>query len=176
MSDRFGLFTGDAVEVTRPADTTAYAANDAIGSRTTGAANDFVFRLSLQPGGSGYIVKAKLHTNQSTCVARFRLHLYNGTPAPIADNTICTVLYTNAAKYLGYIDFPAAANPAGASDDLAQALVLPGSTGTNSQPCLPLAITTDGNGKVYGQLETLDAFTPASGQKIRIALEADCNQ
>lgn len=176
MPDIFGIFTGGAVEVVRPNDANAYAANDIVASLTATPIVDWAFpTIPRQAGGTGYVVKAKLFTNQAACVARFRLHLYTSAPTAIADNAQCTVLYANAGTWMGFIDFPACQQLGGTSDDCAQSEVVPGVTGKASVATLPLGVTADATKKIYGLLETLDAFTPAALQKFRIALELDAN-
>jgi hypothetical protein len=175
MGEVGGNLTGAAVEVTRPANTSSYSANQTVASLTSNPIVDWVFPVARKASGKGYVVKAKLLTNQAACVAHFRLHLYKAAPTPIADGVACTVLYANDTNYAGFIDFPAAGNNGSASDDNAQSIVVPGVTGKLNQPSLPLSFTADALQNLYGLLQTLDAFTPASNQKIRISLDCDDN-
>jgi hypothetical protein len=153
------------VELTRPADTTAYTALDAISDSTSSPTVVFTFtNLSRTNGVGGYIVKALLLTDQKTCTSRFRLHLFDTAPTAINDNSPYLSLYANKATKLGTIDFFAVAtedptNSTGAStqrDDIRLKYLPTGSSRT-----------------IYGLLETLDAFTPASGQKIYIKLSVE---
>jgi hypothetical protein len=154
-----------AVTLTRPADTTAYAAKDAV-SDSTSAPTVLTFAdLARVNAGSGYIVKARLMTNQSTNTARFRLHLYHTTPTAINDNAAHTLLWANRANHIGYVDF-AAAQTEGTGSDAANS--------QNDTVRMPF-VCASGSRAVYGLLETLDAFTPASGQVIYIELTADLN-
>ena len=150
------------VELTRPSDTTAYAAKDAVTNSTTAPTVLTFSNLTKRTGSEGYIVKARLLTDQSTNTARFRLNLYKTAPTAINDNSPHTMLYTNAANRIGYIDF-AAASTEGTGSTGAGAL--------NAEIRLPF--TSGSATAIYGMLETLDAFTPASGQKFYIELTAD---
>ncbi len=153
------------VTLTRPADTTAYAAKDAV-SNSTSAPDVLTFsKLARLPGGSGYIVKARLMTNQSTNTARFRLHLYHTTPTAINDNAAHTLLWANRANRIGYIDFAACATEGTGSD---------AANSQNDTVRMPF-VCASGSRAVYGLLETLDAFTPASGQIIYVELSTDLN-
>lgn len=147
---------------TRPADTTAYAANDVVGPAVT-ANLSFAgaFRVNA---GSAYIVKAKLKTNQSTNTAQFRLHLYNAAPTAIADNSPATLLFADEAKHLGWIDFPTMQTE-GTGSDAAIALW----TGQIS------AMAAAADTTIFGVLETKTAFTPASGQQFAVRLSLDQN-
>lgn len=120
-------------------------------------------------GGSGYITKALLATDQKTNTARFRLHLFNAPPTIIADNSPYLSLYANVASRVGVIDFPALVTEDATNSTQATGVLIPGSGN------LPLAFITAADKNLYGLLETLDAFTPASGQKITVKLFADQN-
>ena len=121
-------------------------------------------------GGSGTIVKARLMTNQSTNVAQYRLHLFHTAPTAIADNAQYAMLDANKDKRVGMIDFPAA-NTEGTGSDCA-ATMRPSSDGSYPPPNLWYKTASD-NTKLFGILETLSAFTPASAQTFFIELGAD---
>lgn len=151
-----------AATLTRPADTTAYAAKDAISNSTSAPTYLTFANLARVSGGSGYIVKAQLMTNQSTNVAQYRLHLFNTAPTAINDNSPYTLLWANRASRVGYIDFGAAATEGSGSD------------AANSQnDTARLHFVTSGSASLFGILETLSAFTPASDQVFYIALSAE---
>lgn len=162
----FDLLTSVAT-VTRPADTNAYAANDAVSDSTSAPTKITFSGVAQSPGGWGYIVGAKLETNQSTNTARFRLHLFHTSISAINDNAAYTMLDANKAARIGYIDFPAAGTEGSGSDSaVAQAV------GASSY--LPRGFKCDtGLQAIYGLLETKDAFTPASAQTFRIELEIE---
>jgi len=148
----------------RPADTTAYAINDAV-SDSTSAPTILTFANAARAnGGSGYIVKAELCTDQAACVAAFRLHLFTTIVTPYNDNAAYTALYANRASRVGYIDFPAVAQE-GAGSTSAFALWL----GQLLYVCDAAATS------LYGLLETKSIFTPASAQAFNIKLGVDRN-
>ena len=89
---------------TRPADTTAYAANDAIADSTSAPTLLSFANCANANGGQGYIVKTRLLTNQKTCTARFRLSFYHTAPSPVNDNAPKPMLYANKDKLIGRID------------------------------------------------------------------------
>jgi hypothetical protein len=156
-----------AVEVTRPSDSgaTPYTAKDVIDTSTTAPAGFVFSNIARQAGGSGYITKALLLTDQKTNTARYRLHLFNAAPTYIVDNGPFTLLYATAGSYVGAIDFDAATTEDGSNSTAALAQKV-GSL-------LPFVCGVTAH--LYGMLETLDAFTPAGGQRLTVKLTADQN-
>jgi len=157
-------------EYTRPANTTAYAAKDVIADSTASPVVMTFSNIARVAGGGGYITKARLLTDQKTNTARFRLHLYHTAPTAINDNDPMLLLYANKADRIGFIDFPACSTEDATNSTAANAFATPNVSGCN----LPLEFTSSGGRNLYGILETLDAFTPASGQKVYVELSADC--
>jgi hypothetical protein len=152
-------------EFTRPADTTAYTAKDAVANSTSAPMVLTFANLARVTGGSGYITKARLMTNQSTNATRFRLHLYHTAPTAINDNAAWTLLWANRANRVGFIDFDSLQTE-GSGSDAANAL--------NSTVRLAFKCAV-GSRALYGLLETLGAFTPASGQVFFLELSAENN-
>ena len=152
-----------ATEFIRPANTTAYAAKDVVGPAVT-AVLTFT-NIAREVGGGGYLTKARLLTSQSANAARYRLHLYHTAPTAIADNAPFTLLWANRANRLGSIDF-AAAGTEGSGSDAANCL--------NTEIRLAFVCAAS-NRSLYGLLETLDAFTPTSGQQYFVELTAETN-
>lgn len=151
------------VTLTRPSDTTAYAANDAVAASSP-AYLSFP-SIARVVDGSGYIVKARLTTNLSTDTKRYRLHLYRTTGTAFADNAPFTLLDAAKGVKIGYIDFPACASE-GTGSDSAEAI----------NDSVRLAFSCSGGViTIYGLLETLDSGTPASAQVYHIELMADLN-
>lgn len=142
------------VEKTRPNDTTAYAANDAI-CESDSAGTVWTFPVTPFGGGAGQIIALFLATNQAANVARYELDLYESAPTAINDNAEATRLYANQANFLGTITTGALAKKT-SSSTAAEAIV-----GLN----IPFRVRT-----LYGILRTLDAFTPAANQKTTITL------
>lgn len=160
-----GYMAPVAATLTRPADTTAYAAKDAVANSTSAPTVLTFSKIARLPGSSMYIVKWRLFTNQSTNTARFRLHLYHTSPTAINDNAAFTLLWANRANRTGYLDFPACQTE-GTGSDAANSQV------KDERLSVCCAV---GDRNLYGLLETLDAFTPASGQIFYIELTADQN-
>lgn len=169
MTESFKMAVATAT-ITRPANTAAYSASDAI-SNSTSAPTALTF-TDIAPvvganGGSGYIVKARMLTNQSTFTGRVRLHIYSVSPTAINDNAAFTLLWANRANRIGAIDFPAAATE-GTGSDSANAILAPGSGN------LAMAFKcANGDQNLYGLAEVRDGFTPTSGQIFFFELTAD---
>lgn len=166
-SNVYGAGFVTAVTYTRPSNTTAYAANDTIADSTSAPTVLTIADAARATGSFSYITKARIVTDQSTCTARFRLHLYSVSPTAINDNDPYTLLWSQRASYVGNIAFGACATE-GTGSTAAQDIVVPGSGN------LPLAfITASTDRQLYAILETIDAFTPASGQNFYIELDMD---
>jgi hypothetical protein len=168
-SSQVGGKMGEPVEVTitRPADTAIYAANDVVSSSTTAPAAIILdlATAGVPAGGSGYLVKARFLTNQSTNVARYRVHLYKSAPAPVNDNAPFALLWANRANRIGFIDIPAL-NTAGAGSEAANALV------ADLRLAFKLAPAET---RLWALVQILDGFTPASGQQFFLSVLADRN-
>jgi hypothetical protein len=154
-----------AVTLTRPADTTAYAAKDAVSNSTSSPSVLTFSSVGRVNAGTGYITGARLTTDQSTNVAQYRLHLYAIAPTAINDNAAQTLLWADRTKRVGYIDIGPIVTEGSGSD---------AASGLNIDIRLPYKCdTSDTN--LYGLLETLTAFTPASAQNFYISLSIDQN-
>jgi hypothetical protein len=128
----------------RPANATAYAAKDTVADETSGAAVLTFSNVVAYNGGWGDIVGAFLATDQTANVAEFRLHLYNSAPTALQDNAACTApLFADLSKYLAYYHV--------------------------YQPRFSFKCAA-ASMDIYGILETLTAFTPASEQDFTIYL------
>lgn len=152
-----------SVEITRPADATAYAAFDAVASSSTAPTILTFSNINPSSFQNCYITKAKLFTDQSANTARFRLGIYISSVTAVNDNAQQTLLYANNGIKIGSIDFDACSTEGTGST---------GAASLNTTIRLPFLISGT---TIYALLETLDAFTPASGQKFWIELTTDCN-
>jgi hypothetical protein len=154
-----------SAELTRPANTSAYTIGDVVSDSTVASTLLTFTGAARVTGGSGYITKVRLETNQSTNVAQMRLWLYTiNNPTVVADNVPMTLLYTNKANRIGYIDIPSCATEMAGSDS-AQA-----QDGT-----IRFAFRCGADANLYGLLETKTAFTPTSNQKFFVELTVDQN-
>ena len=150
------------VSIVRPADVTAYAANDAIADSTSAPTLLEFTGCANAVGGQGYIVKTRLLTNQKTCTARFRLSLYHTAPSPVNDNAPKPMLYANKDKLIGRIDL----DPCNTEDTSSDAAFVMSTT------LIPYVCAVTGT-SIYGILTTLDAFTPASAQQFYVEITCE---
>lgn len=142
----------------RPANTTQYAANDAMGNSATAAqVVPLVFEVAREEKGSFGLSAVRLaKSGTSTTSAQFRLHLWTRVPIPAAgDNAAMT--RPDAFNYLGYVDITC---------DQAFA---DGATGVASTA--RVINLGKGNTKVYGLVEALATYTPTSGERFEFTLE-----
>jgi len=158
-----GKGTVVAASFTRPANATPYASKDAVSDDTASPTVLTFTDIARVNAGTGYIVKARLMTDQATNVARFRLHLFNVAPTAINDNAAYTLLWANKEERIGYVDFDGCQTEGTGSD---------GANAMNDAVRLHFAAAA-GARTLYGLLESLDAWTPASGQNFYVELSAE---
>lgn len=138
---------------TRPADTTAYGAGDLVANSTTAAS---VVALSWATAGSRpfYIPRIRLQKSAASVTnAQFRVHLFDSAPtvATNGDNSAFASVVSGVAKWLGSFDGTMAASHA----DGAVVHCLP--TGNYRRRDF-----IGDPGTLYGLIEALAAYTPAS--------------
>lgn len=157
-----------SAEVTRPANTTAYTAGDVV-SESESASTLLVLTNAVRVNaGSGYIVSARLNTDKKSITPRFRVHLYNASdPTRSVDNLAHQDKYADSAKRLGYFDLPAMTT----ATDTTNSDMSRSQDNALRHPIVAAAATRT----IYALLETLDAFTPASGEKFTLTLAVDSN-
>jgi|SRR5829696_4774990 len=145
-----GAYSANA-SVTRPANTTAYAAGDVIGP-TGGGTSALSFASVGLSGAVVTIVGASLEIDDSALIASeagYRLYLYNVTPpSALADNAAFDLSSGDRASFLGYIDL-------GTPLDLGSTLYV--------QSDLAKAVKLSGTG-LFGYLVTVAGYTPTSGR------------
>jgi hypothetical protein len=149
---------------TRPSDTTAYAAEDAINNSTSTPSNITFTALNgekLEAGQKYYIKSLRVITNNNTVTnGSFRLYITNTSQTPvIADNAQQTLLYANKAKVVGFIDF--SLTTGGTGSDSGEAYV----------SGIDMPVTLAGS-TLYGYLVAKAAYTPASAQQFYFELTA----
>jgi len=151
---------------TRPSDTTQYTAGDVVGPVTTPAVQSFP-KAARGNGGSGKIVELLMAFDLETITtATFRLHFFNATLTPAADNAAFTGLATNPASYLGYIDPPILVTQAGGT--LGQIRVAPGVSATGGLPFSFQCAESDSG--LYMVITALGAYTPKSAGIVRVSI------
>ena len=145
------------VQFTRPANTTAYTANDVVGSATS-AIHEFT---QVGPRGGDVIVfAAELMVNLTAVpsgMSSFRLHLYSSSPTAILDNAAFDLVAADRDAYMGFVEF-------GTPEDLGSSLFSQARF-VYMESQLQSAVTS-----IWGQLETRGAYTPTSGEGYRLRI------
>ncbi len=159
-----GIDTVISATFTRPADTTAYAANDAICNSTSAPAALTFANAALTSGHGGFVVGATIidEANQTTTLSA-TLHLFSVVPATLTnDNAALALANADLANYVGNIKFTTASitnTAAGASGSVAL-------TGTLANP-LPYKC---GATSLFGVLQANAAYTPVSAEVFIVML------
>lgn len=158
-----GGFSADPlVTLTRPANTTAYTAQDEVA--TTGTA-PVSFSVARVTGQTGIITGADLiYSNNPAVTPAFRLLLFSAPVTAAGDNVALALSDADAALFIGMIDFTQ--TQAGGAATSAN-LMMSGAA-VNAKP-----FTTD---TIFGLLITTNAFTPiANSETIKIRLNNEQN-
>jgi hypothetical protein len=133
--------------ITRPNNTTAYTANDAIGEDP---AKNITFERIGGNGAEIIITDVNMRIDVSSVssgMSSFRLHLYKLPPTAITDNSAYNLPSADRSKYLGYIDL---VTPQDNGDTL---------WSENNQINKKVKLYSS---SLYGILETKGAFTPTA--------------
>lgn len=144
---------------TRPADTTAYTANDLVANSTT--AGSVVPMAFPVPNGSKLrLIRASISFNSATVTnAKFKLHLYSSSPTCTnGDNGAW--LTTNS----GYLDNIAIDCTGNTFSDAAIGYGIYVNTALNVPMLIPSTST------IYGLLQATAAYTPISGEVFTVSL------
>ena len=147
--------------LTRPADTTAYAAGDVI-SDATGDAH-FTFAESLRPGNkkshlSGSIATVRLHSSANVATKLdAELWLFHTDIADVADNAAFAPTDAEALTLVGIISFATANWKEGnaGADAAGNAVIEARNLGLALRGASPT---------LYGQLVARNAYIPVSGE------------
>lgn len=159
----FGVIT--TASFTRPADTTAYAAQDVVSNSTSSPVVLTFSGAARANGGSGIILAARhLKNSTTTTGATYRLHLYKVAPTAINDNAPFTLLYANRASRIGFIDFNHATGAAGSDSSNALTTIVN----------LPFVCDAAAS-SLFGILTVTSAYTPTSGEQHFIELSISQN-
>lgn len=149
--------------ITRPSNTTAYAAKDAV-SDVTGNAHFQFDRALLDGVRRGEIVAARITSSAGSVSTALdgELWLFHTDPDAVADNADWTISDAQVLNRVGIVEFPAAdwrLNTNNCTCDV--------------YPNIPFVPVTDGAGGgriLYGQLVARNAYTPASAEVFTIEL------
>lgn len=146
---------------TRPADTTAYTANDLVAnSVTAGSVVPMTFNF---PGANGFkLWRVSVSANSATNTnAKFKLHLYTSSTITCANGDNGAWSTTNS----GYIDNVAIdCTTSSFTDNLTG-----WGTYVNTSVQVPL-LTALTSHKIYGLLQATAAYTPTSGEVFTVTL------
>jgi hypothetical protein len=144
------------LDITRPANVTAYAAGAVIG---TGAGDDAILTLaSIGPSG-GFIILQSIElilgiSAVPSGMTSFRLHLYSSKPGTAAANaSAMDVTSADRAAYIGYIDLPA---PVDLGSTCFTQIDYPGK----------LIKLASGSTSLFLELQTIGGFTPAANSEV----------
>lgn len=172
-TDSFAIEVQDTF--TRPANTDAYAANDAISATTSDTGTTALRSLALAsyPGKPCWLVYLRLETSKADFAGTVRVHFYKVAAPDTAvagDNAAFTLAYANTEDYIGYVDLPAFADfgdMAMASRDDVRLLLAPldGDPGD-----------TTADARVYYRLELISGTpTPDSAQSFTLTARVTDN-
>lgn len=145
-----------AVDVTRPANQTAYPAGGVIG---TGSGDDAIHTLaSIGPSGGFVIIQSiELVIGISAVpsgMTSFRLHFYRTKPTTAAANASAFDLASaDRGAYMGYIDLPA---PVDLGSTCFTQVDYPGK----------LFQLNTGSTSMFVELQTIGGFTPAANSEV----------
>jgi hypothetical protein len=148
-----------AATITRPANTTPYAAGDAVGV-TAGTVLTFADAASAS-GGPCTISKLKVTTNNRLELARYALYVFNASPTLVADNATLKLLTGEMASFQGVIQ----TEPSSGGTDATGTASFAVSRGEEL-----LCVAASGDANLYGILVILDAQTPISAETYAVEI------
>jgi uncharacterized protein YfaQ (DUF2300 family) len=153
--------------MTRPADTTAYTANDGVTTATSAAAGMTVTNCARAVGGSGRIVGLRCIKSQtSTANSRFRLWIWRTAPAIPNDNAAYSpALRVNNADLIGTAEVNFANGVVGSDGIMATATL------ARSTMAFVCAAASRNLTIIW---QALEAYAPASEEVFAVAM--DCAQ
>ena len=157
-----GAGYSSTVDLTRTADTNAYAAGDVVGA-ATGSSAAFTFAGIGPTAGGPVIITTARFTNDISAVPSgmtgHRLRFYSVTPpSALGDNVAWDMPSGDRASNRGYIDL-------GTLVDL-------GSTLEVETVQINKHVVVPSGGSLFAYLVTLGGYTPASGAVFRIVLNS----
>lgn len=146
-----------SAEFTRPADTTAYAAGDAVSNSTTAPTALSFSSVVPSTAKAGRVIGSRVLKDGATATnATFTLYLFSSSPTATNDNTALALVWANRASFIGKTP--------------QMTMVSDGSVGSStpsndiSIPFTPTATT------IYGLLQVNGAYTPANGENFRVEI------
>jgi hypothetical protein len=150
---------------TRPANTTQYSANDLVANNATAAS---VVPMSFginRLGRAGIIRGVRLYKSDKTATsASFKVHLFTADPGTPTNGDNGAFGVASAENYLDAV-----------SVDLSSSGLAGGTTGImkrSAATAIPFEAPALNN-KLYGLLEAIGTYTPASGETFTVTLEIE---
>jgi hypothetical protein len=146
-------------DVTRPADTTAYAVNDAISDSTSApTSGGFTFTSAARAsGGSGIVTDAIIATsNDAGTLLQGEIWLFDQAVTNINDNAAFAVSDTEIKTCVGVIPFT---------------LIDAGNNGFQHVQNLNIGFTCSGSANLRFLLRAKNAYTPASAEVFTLKLK-----
>lgn len=157
---------------TRPADTTAYTANDVMSDSTTVPTILTFNRASMEgdgASGGGGIIQEAIMTSSAGQATKpdLELWLFDTAPAAENDNAACSLSDAEVLACVGIIPFPVA--------NWKQANATAGAGGNAACDAqnigLPFNLIGTNNAALFGMLIVRNAYTPVSGESFQIRLK-----
>lgn len=157
-----GQVTVKGANKTRPADTTAYTAGDVISESTSAGTGFTVSNVVPISAGGGWFTRIVVRCSKISITPRIRVHIFDSTPANTVfnDNAPATTVYAASITEIATVDLPAMVSGGTNSGSV---------TFVHDQYINFLLSGTDAT----VILETLDAFTPASGDTWYVEITSD---
>jgi hypothetical protein len=162
VGDNAGSLTVDGkayrvqLDVTRPANTTAYAAGAVIG---TGSGDDAILTLTGAGPSGGFVLMQSIElvlgiSALPSGMSSFRLHFYTSKPATAAANASAfDVTSTDRGAYAGYIDLP---TPVDLGSTCFSQVDYPGK----------LFKLASASTSLFCELQTIGGYTPAANSEV----------
>lgn len=144
------------VSVTRPADTTAYAANDAWSSSTSSPANIEFTSMAKSAGKGGVLMTAMVSSSKASSL-QFEVQLFDSAPTQVNDNSAFTVSDTDQLKKVG--TFQGTLQAAGSSPNSEVTIAL-----NLAYVCAATSL--------FAMVRVLSAYTPDNAEVLSIRLAA----
>lgn len=152
-----GTFT---TTITRPADTTAYVANDTLADSTSSpTTGGFTFSNACRTsGGSGFITNLTVvSSNDPATTLQGEIWVFDSAPTAVNDNAAFALSDADALKLVAVLPFGLSSTTAG--------------SGTNSyfnQPGMNVGYTCVGSANLRYLVKVKAAYTPASGETLTV--------
>lgn len=152
-----GTFT---TTITRPADTSAYVANDALADSTSApTAGGFTLSNACRTsGGSGFITNLTVvSSNDPATTLQGEIWVFDSAPTAVNDNAAFALSDADALKLVAVLPFALSSTTAG--------------SGTNSyfnQPGMNVGYTCAGSANLRYLVKVKAAYTPASGETLTV--------